>query len=116
MIRIIFDTNSLIYSLKYRIDLFSEIERICQFQYTLGVLDTTLKELERLQPKGLALIKKYCEKMQVIKAEESYVDDELARLSKLGNIIVTQDQGLKKKLKGPLITIRQKKYLELKRM
>ncbi len=111
---IILDTNLLIYCAKFKIDLFSEIERICTFPYKIAVLDSTIKELEKVKPKELNLIKKYLEKIVVIKAEESYVDDELIRLSKEGHIIATQDIRLKKQVKRPIITIRQKKYLELK--
>jgi len=41
------------------------------------------------------------------------VDDSLTALSHQGAIIATQDKALKKRLKKPLITIRQKKYLTL---
>lgn len=108
------DTNFLIYCAKYKIDFFSEIDRICQFPYKIVVLDKTVKELEKVKPKELNLIKKYLEKIPTIKAETNYVDKELIELSKKGYIVATQDLALKKQLSALIITIRQKKYLELK--
>ncbi|MBS3175378.1 hypothetical protein J4440_05845 [Candidatus Woesearchaeota archaeon] len=114
MKRIILDTNFLIYCASYKIDLFTEIERICDFPYKLYVLDLTIKELEKVKPKNLVLIKRYIEKMEIINSGLSYVDDELSRLSSLGDIIATQDKGVKDKLSSNVIIIRKKKYLELK--
>ncbi len=111
---IILDTNFLIYCVKYKIDFFSEIDRLCDFNYSLAVLDRSIEELEFLKPKGLNLIKVFLKKIKILESSIHSVDDELARLSKEGNIIATQDKGLKDKLKCPVIVIRQKKYLELK--
>ena len=55
---IILDTNFLIYCAKYKIDFFTEIDRICLFPYKIKILDTTIKELEKVKPKELGLIKK----------------------------------------------------------
>ncbi len=111
---IILDTNFLIYCAKFKIDFLSEIDRICSFQYKIAVLDRSIEELEKLKPKELKLIKKYLEKIEIIKSRENYVDKELARLSKEGCIVATQDKNLKKQLKKAFIIIRKKSYLELK--
>ncbi|HIH25370.1 hypothetical protein J4476_01430 [Candidatus Woesearchaeota archaeon] len=111
---IILDTNFLIYCAKYKIDFFTEIDRICLFPYKIKILDTTIKELEKVKPKELGLIKKLIIRIEIIKAQESYVDTELIRLSKEGYIIATEDNLLKKQLKDGIITVRQMKYLELK--
>ena len=110
---IILDTNFLIYCAKYKIDLFSEIDRLCHFPYKVVILDKTIEELNKVKPKELNLIKRYIEKIEVIKSKESYVDEDLIGLSKEGCIVATQDLQLKKKLKGPMIIIRQKKYLKM---
>ena len=60
------------------------------------------------------MIKKLIIRIEIIKAQESYVDTELIRLSKEGYIIATEDNLLKKQLKDGIITVRQMKYLELK--
>ncbi len=111
---IILDTNFLIYCAKYKIDFFSEIERICHFQYKLTFLDKTIEELEKVKPKELKLIKKYLEKIDKIKAAKEKVDESLIDLSKEGYIIATQDKELKKQLRGSIIIIRKKQYLEIK--
>lgn len=111
---IILDTNFLVYCAKFKIDLFSEINRICNFPYKLAVLNKTIEELEKINPKELKLIKKFIEKFTVLKSKENYVDKELIRLSKEGFIIATQDLELKKQLNTPIIIIRQKKYLDIK--
>ena len=96
---IVLDTNFLVYCVKFRIDLFSEIQRICNFKYKICILDSTIKELE---------------KIEVINAKKENVDEELIDLSKKDCIIATQDLALKKQLKEAVIIIRQKRYLELK--
>ena len=111
---IILDTNFLIYCAKYKIDLFTEIERICFFTYKIKVLDATIRELEKVKPKELGLIKKYLERIEIIKSENSYVDKELIKLSKEGCIIATEDNLLKKELKDGIITVRQMKYLQFR--
>lgn len=111
---IILDTNFLVYCAKYKIDLFSEMTRICNFQYKLVVLNKTIEELEKIKPKELNLIKKFIEKFSILKSKENYVDKELIRLSKEDFIIATQDSELKKQLKHPIIIIRQKKYFMIK--
>ncbi len=112
---IVLDTNFLITALKFKIDIFGEIERICDFNYEIAVLDKSLKELENKPKEKLikALIKS--KKVKIIKTNtKDYVDDILASLEG-GYIIATQDMGLRRRLKGKgIIFIRQKKYLELK--
>src|SRR3989344_1188552 len=94
MYTIVLDTNFLITALKFRIDIFDDIGKICDFDYELAVLDKSLDELKR--------------------NTKDYVDDILASL-KGDYIIATQDMELRKRLKGkPIILIRQKKYLEIK--
>ncbi len=114
MKNIVLDTNFLIYCAKFKIDLFSEIDRLFFEPYKLFVLDLTIKELEKLKPHGLSLIKKYIEKIEIINSKEKYVDTELTKLSSEGYLIATQDLELKKKLKSSVIVIRQQKYLELR--
>jgi len=110
---IILDTNFLIYCAEYKIDFFTEIERLCDFPYKLYILSRSIEELELLKPKKLNIIKLFLKKIDVIQSKIHYVDDELAELSE-NAIIATQDKILKKRLKGKIIVIRQKKYLEMK--
>jgi len=43
---IILDTNFLLIPAQFKVDIFSEIERICNFKYQLVVIDKTLEELQ----------------------------------------------------------------------
>ena len=43
---ILLDTNFLMLSAQFNVDIFSEIERICNFNYKLYVLDKTVDELK----------------------------------------------------------------------
>ncbi len=112
MRKIILDTNFLIYCVKFKIDFFTEIERTCSFSYKLAVLDKTLDELEKVKPKELNLVKALIKDLEIINTKETKVDIALINLSK-ENIIATQDKELKKQLKGPVLVIRQEKYLQL---
>ena len=44
---------------------------------------------------------------------EKYVDDRLVYHSQQGDLVLTQDAGLKKRLQKPYLTIRQKKMVVL---
>lgn len=116
---IIFDTNFLIYCLKFKINLSIEIERIANFKYKLAVLDSTIKELRILQERQKTrIIAKTAEKLaknfKIISSKKP-ADIALIELSKKPNIIIaTQDKDLKKSLNSEIIIIRQKNYLELK--
>lgn len=116
---IILDTNFLLAISQFNIDIFSELERLCDFPYTVNVLDKTIDELNKIvkNQKGkdksaaklaLAIVK---DRTKVIKTKEGYVDDILVRLADNDTLIATQDRELKKRIKTRIITIKQKKYL-----
>lgn len=122
MKKIILDTNFLLIPAQFHVDIFSEIERICDFSYSLNVLDKTLDELNNIIEKQrgkhkqaalLALKLLKAKKVKVIKTKkDKYVDDILVDLAKeKETLIATQDTELKKRLKNSIITLRQKKYL-----
>ena len=131
MKKIILDTNFLVSVVKFKVDLFSELQRICDFKYTVYIVEGTINELEKLAETGkpkdtisakisLELIKK--KKIKIIKTplknkRVKNVDLLILNLIKKGNFIVaTQDKELKREIgkKGvPLIVLRQKKYLKL---
>ena len=113
MFIIVLDTNIILDSIKFKVDLFTELKRVCNFPYKISVLDKTLQELENKKNSKLALelIKK--KNIQVIKTQEGYVDNILLKLDN-NYIIATNDKELKNKLKKAnrkIITLRQKKYL-----
>lgn len=126
MKRIILDTNFLLIPAQFRVDIFSEINRICSFSYELVVLDKTIDELNSIvgKQKGrnkaaarLALKLLKAKKVKVVKTEnEGSVDEIIPKTITKDDVIATQDKALKKKIlkKGSkVIILRQKKYLEM---
>ena len=125
MVRVILDTNILMAVGQLRVDIFSELEKTCDFSYTLAVLDKNLEELQKIcldkESSGkdklagkLALQiveKKIAEKkIELIKTGKGATDDILVQRSKTGDLIVTVDKELKQRLKH-YITIRGEKRL-----
>lgn len=119
MKQIIIDTNALMAIAELKLDIFSELERVCDFKYELLATGGIIKELENImetQPGkykraaklALALLK--AKGVKVIN-EEGPVDDLLLAFSKKGYLILTQDKELKKKLQKPYMTIRQGKRM-----
>lgn len=110
---IILDTSFLLDAVQWKVDVFTELERICDFQYHLAILDKTLDELHG--KKEEKLIKQIIAKKKVgiLQTAEGYVDDLIAGMQGKDLIIATHDRGLKRRLSCPIISIRQKKYLIL---
>ena len=125
MKKIVLDTNFLLIPGQFKVDIFSELQRICHFNYELCIYEGSMDELKNITKAGsgrdksaaklaLQLIK--AKNIKIIKSDEKYID--LAILDNAGrdSIIATQDIQLKKKLleKGSSVVIlRQKKYLRL---
>jgi uncharacterized protein len=131
MKKIIIDTNFLVSAIRFNIDIFSEIERISNFNYQIYVVDETISELEKITEKeklkdrkaakiALEIIKKG--KIKIIKTVSKNkriknVDLLILELIENGSFIVaTQDKELKRQIKKkqvPLIVLRQQKYLKM---
>lgn len=120
---IIIDTSSLLSAVEWKIDLFSQLEKVCDFSYQTAVLQASLDELERIKSTAdgkekaaarlvLGILKdKLKNKLILILPHSGYVDDLLVEKSREGAVILTQDMQLKKRLIKPYLTIRQKKML-----
>ena len=125
MRNIILDTNFLMIPLQFKVDIFSEIERICSFSYSLLVLEASVRELENIAGTGktkdrkaaaaaLKLLKS--KNIRIIKSGEKYADDAILRSADEDTVVATQDMALKRKLaqkRISIIILRQKKYLQL---
>ena len=126
--KIILDTNFLMVPVQFKVDIFSEIERICSFNYELCVLDKTIEELNNIISREGTKKKTYAKvalniiKIKKIKVLDTssitgseHTDDIIVEIAKnKAYIVATQDKILKKRLKVKsihLITLRQKKYL-----
>ncbi len=116
---IVLDTNFLIEIIKFRIDLFSELERICDFNYNVKVLDKTIEELVKIKQKESKIALKFIKekKIEIIKTKsEKGVDDLLVEIANEDFLIATQDKLLKKRLEEKdikMLIIRQKNYLAI---
>lgn len=114
MIKVVLDTDFLLKSLEYKINIFKELSRILDFQFTVNILDKTLDELKGKKFEKLALTFIKSKNISIIKTKKDKKVDDL--LFEIPNITVaTQDKELKEKLKKgkiSVITIRQKRYLQ----
>ncbi|MBU2589467.1 MAG: hypothetical protein KKA65_01955 [Nanoarchaeota archaeon] len=124
MKNVILDTNFIIYSLSFKIDLEAELNRIADFTYQISILKASIDELERLinesklfEKRLIKIALKYIEQKSLnIIDKKGHVDDILVEMDPKTNIIATQDKALKKRLKEKgfkIITIRQKKHLRI---
>ncbi len=129
MQNIIFDTNAIIWAVLNKIDIYKELDRICDFRFKICVLDKTIAELKGMcnasgnkrlinkaglqQKKGASLALKFIRLagINIIKTKSACsVDDAIVKRGKKA-IIVTQDKNLRKRLQGRKIVIRQRSYL-----
>ena len=125
MEKILLDTNFVMICSQFRVDIFSEIERICNFNYGLYVLDKTMDELKKiiLEQKGkhkeaakIALQLLKIKKINIIKTESTKKTDEVIIVYAIKGdyLVATQDKDLKRELinKGVnVIILKQKKTL-----
>lgn len=122
---IIVDTNFLMVPYRFKVDIFSEFDRICNFSYKMLVFEQSVNELNKIIKEqsgkhkraaefALRLIK--LKNISLIKSEQEDVDALILNSIGKDTVVATQDRELKKELlkKGAsVIILRQKKYLEL---
>ena len=125
MKKIILDTNFLLIPIQFRVDIFSEIDRICNFNYKLLIFGKSIDELKNIIKKQSQRHKKAAEfalklirlkNIEIIESDEKDVDSLIQENLDKDTIVATQDIELKKELlkKGAsVIILRQKKYLQL---
>jgi len=120
MKKIIADTNIWMAVGELKIDIFTELERCCDFPFRLVVLEGTLRELEKIQEEQRSRFKRAAKlALDIIKAKKievfphsvGDVDDLLVDYSHGGFLVLTQDILLKKRLKRPYLTIKQSKLI-----
>ncbi len=124
--KIILDTNFLLIPIEFKVDIFTEIERICAFPYELCAVEKTITELEKIartQNRKTAMAAKIGASFLKVKeihmlsmGDCTTVDDALLFWGKNGAIIATQDKDLKRMLKSHRvrrIVLRKKSFLLL---
>ena len=123
--KIILDTNFLMIPWQFRVDIFSEIDRICHFNYKIFMFDKSIDELNGIIQKSggkdkkaaqfaLKLIK--LKNISLIKSDKGHVDSLILENLSSDAVVATQDILLRKDLlkKGfSVVILRQKKYLQL---
>ena len=121
MKKIIIDTNALLAISELKIDIFTELEKTCDFPYNLQVIEGTMTELEKIKQEQRGKYKHAArvaellivsKKIKIIPSEGD-VDDILVEKSQNGALILTQDRELKRRLQKPYLTIRQQKKIVL---
>ena len=130
MKKIYLDTNFLLIPAQFGVDIYEEIENVCDFSYKIYILDRVIDEIDKIivEQKGkkksaakLAksiLNKKIKEKsLNIITfSKEEVVDDILVSLIDKNTIIATSDKELKERVKkagGAVMIFRAKKYLQI---
>ena len=119
MKRLIIDTNAWMAIAEFKLDIFAALERDLDFSYKIGVLQGTINELRQIASEQKGKYKQAALlTVGIIEAKRvpvipglGEVDKKLIECSRDGDLILTQDIALKKKLKKPYLTIRQKKRI-----
>lgn len=125
MKKIILDTNFLMIPIQFKVDIFSEFNRICDFRYKLCIYKSSVNELGEIIKNQAQKHKKAAEfalkliklkDIEIIESYGNYVDSSILENLDKDTIVATQDINLKKELlkkNVPVAILRQKKYLEL---
>ena len=127
MKKILLDTNFLLIPYRFKVDIFTQIDKISTFKYGLFVLDKTVEELKNIIEKqrgkdrdaakiALKLIE--LKNIGIIKTNgDGKTDDAILNMaSKEGFVVATQDKDLKRRLINhgvSIIVLKQKKILAL---
>ena len=127
MKKILLDTNFLLIPHQFRVDIFTQIDKISTFKYKLFILDRTLEELKKIvsEQKGkdkdaarIALKLIAIKNVGIIKTKSDKNTDDiiLDKALKDDFIVATQDKDLKRRLINQdisVIILRQKKRLAI---
>lgn len=129
---VLLDTNFLLIPAQFRVDIFAELRRLCDFSYELAVLAATVDELDRIAADqeasaknrraaklGLQLLK--AKGVNVIKPDRKVfksTDKAILGFAIQGKgsvVVATQDRLLREKLRSAgvaVIVLREKQYLK----
>jgi len=118
--KLVMDTNFVMEVARNKIDLERELKRIMEYPYELYIISGTREELKKIaeeqkgKDRGTAkLALEMIKDVKTLEVNGKNVDEKLVDVSDKNTIIATQDRELKKKIKGRIIVVRQKKYLKL---
>jgi rRNA-processing protein FCF1 len=126
-LQVILDSNALFVPLQFKIDVFSELERLLNRNFELILLSPVKRELKALAEKGSPKMRKNayyalkiaerCKYVEVEDLASALTDDVIVKIAKeWGSPVFTNDKQLRKKLRDisvPVIYVRQKSHLEI---
>jgi rRNA-processing protein FCF1 len=126
-LKIILDSNALFVPLKFKIDIFDELQRLLNRNVEFILLSSVKRELEMLALKDTPKIRKEaifalrlsekCKYVPIEKDERVPTDDAIIKVAKNWNApVFTNDKQLKRRLKDisvPVIYVRQKSRLDI---
>jgi len=126
-LKVILDSNALLVPLQFKIDVFSDLERLLNRSFEVILLSPVKRELEALARKGspkmrknasyaLKLAKK-CRYVEVDFPASELTDDVIVKIAEeWKSPVFTNDRKLKQRLRDisvPVIYVRQKSRLEI---
>jgi len=125
--QVIIDTNFLLIPGQFKVDIFTEIERIINDPHELCIIDQSLAELKGVAAVGkekdkfaakLALVLAIQKNLKTLHSSGSKksVDDIIVDKADANTYVATQDKALRERLaskKAKIIGLRQQKYLEI---
>jgi rRNA-processing protein FCF1 len=126
-LKVILDSNALLVPLQFKIDVFSDLERLLNRSFEVILLSSVKRELEALARKGspkmrknasyaLKLAKK-CRYVEVNFPASELTDDVIVKIAEeWKSPVFTNDRKLKQRLRDisvPVIYVRQKSRLEI---
>lgn len=135
MKRVILDTNMLLVPGQFKVDIFSELERVLDDSYEIVILEGTLVELERIaqtasgEDKRAARLAQMlleherkkpragkCKGLKTVPSSNPHVDDAILEIAEDDCFVATNDQALKRRLleKGVrVVYLKQRQHLAL---
>ncbi len=126
-LKVILDSNALFVPFQFRIDVFSELERLLNRRFELVVLSAVKRELEVLAEKGAPKMRrvascalKFAERCRFVEVATSFsalTDDVIVEVAaEWGAVVFTNDKLLRRRLRDisvPVIYVRQNSRLEI---
>lgn len=139
MQKVILDTNMLLVPGQFKVDIFSELERVMECPYEIVVLQGTVDELEKIMQDGskddrraakLAMMlldhqqkrdfsaasSSQCKGLKMLSMSGKYVDDAIVEIAEDDTLVATNDGGLKRRLLESgvrVIYLKQDQYLRI---
>jgi rRNA-processing protein FCF1 len=126
-LKVILDSNALFVPLQFKIDIFSELERLLKRNFELILLSPVKRELKALAERGSPKMRKNasyalklaerCKHLEVEDLASALTDDIIVKIAKeWSSPVFTNDKQLRKRLRDisvPVIYVRQKSHLEI---